>query len=209
MNSVLGIVGAGKLGIAMAKTAVTGGQEVWMTSRNVGNTRLIAEVMAPGVKVGTLSELVANADVIVLAVPIHSFRDLPSDAFDGKVLIDAMNYWEPVDGPIGRYGVASAETSILVRGHFSKARLVKGFNQLGYHDVEDGPRPKEAKDRLGVAVAGDDVEAKQTAMAIVDKLGFDPVDGGTLDDGTRLGPGGLAFGVALTADALRRTIGVA
>jgi len=209
MNSVLGIMGAGKLGTAIAKTAVIGGLEVWMTSRNVGNTRLIAEVMVPGVKVGTLSELVANAEVIVLAVPLHSVRDLPRDAFDGKLLIDATNYWEPVDGTIGRYGVASAETSTLVQAHFTKAQVVKGMNQLGYHDVEDGRRPKDAKDRLGVAVAGDDSEAKHTAMALVDTMGFDPVDAGTLADGARLGPGGPAFGVALTTEDLRRAIGAA
>lgn len=200
----LGIVGAGKLGMALAQAGVEAGFAVAITSRHIEDTRLIAGVMAPGSRGGTLAE-VAASEVVVLALPLHRLGDLPRDAFDGKVVIDAINYWQPVDGDLERYGVSAAETSLLVARHLTGARLVKSLNQLGYHDVEDGRRPGA---RWGVAVAGDDAEAKAVVSAVVAQLGFDPVDAGTLADGARLGPGGPAFGATLTADELRRVLGV-
>jgi len=208
MKPVVGVVGAGKLGTALAKAAVTAGFDVWMTSRDVGSTKLIAEVMAPGVQVGTMAEVSARAEIILLTVPIHSFQEIPSHSFDGKVVIDATNYWEPVDGPIERYGVDRSKTSALVQAHFSGARVVKGLNQLGYHDVEDGARAPGTPDRLGVAVAGDDGKAKVVAMGFIDQLGFDPVDAGALVHGERLGPGGPAFGALLSAKDLAQKIGL-
>ncbi len=206
MSRSVGIVGAGKLGIALARTALAAGFDVIITSRDVGNTRLIAEVMAPGTRVGTLSEVVAHADLIVLAVPLHRYRDLPPDTFDGKVVVDAINYWEPVDGSMDRFGVAMAETSLLVQSRFTGARVVKGLNQLGYHDVEEGPRPPGDPGRLGIAVSSDDAQAKALVMVFVDELGFDPVDAGPLAEGARLGPGGVAFGATLTASRLRQML---
>jgi predicted dinucleotide-binding enzyme len=201
----LGIVGAGKLGTALAKAAVDAGIEVTLTSRDVEGTRLIAEVMVPGAKVGTLTE-VAAAAVVVLALPLHRLRDLPPGVFSGHIVVDAINWWEPVDGSMDRFGVAPAETSRLVRELFRGARVVKALNQLGYHDIEDGRRASGAPDRLGVAVAGDDPEAVNAVMALVDTLGFDPVAVGTLDEGQTLGPGGPAFGVAMTASDLKRAL---
>jgi len=202
----LGIVGAGKLGTALARAAVESGFDVTLTSRDLESTKLIAEVMIPGAKVGTFVEAAA-ADLVVLAVPLLRVRDLPPTAFDGKIVVDAVNWWEPVDGPIGRFGVPAANTSELVRSHFAGARVVKALNQLGYHDVEDGRRPKGEAGRLGVAVAGDDAEAVAMVMDFVERLGFDAVLAGTLDEGKRLGPGGPAFGVAMTAPELRLALG--
>ncbi len=198
----LGIVGAGKLGMALAQAGVEAGLAVTITSRHVEDTRLIAEVMAPGSRGGTLDE-VAAADVVVLALPLHRLPDLPPDAFDGKVVVDAINYWQPVDGELARYGVAAAETSLLVARHFEGARIVKSLNQLGYHDVEDRPRTGS---RWGVAVAGDDPSAKAVVSSVVAQLGFEPVDAGSLVEGARLGPGGPAFGATLTAEALRQAL---
>lgn len=208
MSETLGIVGAGKLGIALAKVGVAAGYDVVLTSSNVETTRLIAEVMAPGSRVGTLNEVAAQADIVVLAVPLHRFRELPAHIFDGMVVVDAINYWQPVDGEIARFGVEAATTSELVRAHFSGALLVKSLNQLGYHDVEDGRRPKGAPDRLGVALAGDNDEALKIVRGLVDKLGFDPVDAGSLTDGAMLGPGGAAFGATLSVRQLREALGL-
>jgi predicted dinucleotide-binding enzyme len=201
----LGIVGAGKLGTALAKAAVDAGIAVTLTSRDVEGTRLIAEVMVPGASVGTLDD-VAHADIVVLALPLHRLRDLPPGAFNGNIVVDAINWWEPVDGPMSRFGVGAAETSRLVRELFRGARVVKALNQLGYHDIEDGRRPAGSAERLGVAVAGDDPQAVITVSTLVDTLGFDPVAVGTLDEGQTLGPGGPAFGVAMTAPELKRAL---
>ncbi len=206
MNRV-GIVGAGKLGTALARAAVDAGFEVVVTSRDPEATRLIIEVLVPGAQVGTL-EGVSQSDVIVLALPLLRIRDLPPRLFEGRVVVDAINWWQPVDGDIERFGVGVAQTSRYVSDHFPGANVAKALNQLGYHDVEDGRRPKGAPDRLGVAVAGDDAEAVKTVMDFVDRLGFDPVAAGTLEEGQSLGPGGPAFGVAMSASDLKRALAV-
>lgn len=208
MSGPLGVFGAGKLGLALAKTALARGLQVWLTSRNLVNTRLIAEVMAPGAQVASPAEVATHSAVCVLAVPLHSLHELAAPLFDGRVLVDAINCWQPVDGPIERFGVAMADTTRLVQARFPAARLVKGLNQLGYHDIEDGSRPAGAQDRLGVAVAGDDDVAKTLALELVEALGFDAVDAGPLASAPRLGPGGPAFGAALSADDLRRALGL-
>ncbi len=119
----------------------------------------------------------------MLAVPTHRFRELPPDLFAGKILIDAMNYWEPVDGDRrGACGAADG-TSVVVQAHFPSARVVKSLNQLGYHELEElaasaGRRtesPSARRARIALAV--------RTVMRLIDRLGFDPVDAGPLENG--------------------------
>ena len=103
---------------------------------------------APGARAATTAEVVRHADIIVLAVPTHRFRELAPDLFAGKILIDAMNYWQPVDGDDPELTTASNGTSTVVQQRFHDARVVKSLNQLGYHQLEDNRRTKEAADRI-------------------------------------------------------------
>ena len=89
----LGIVGAGRVGTTIARAAIAAGYDVAISgSGGAERIALIVEVLAPGARAVTTDEVVAHSDVIVLAVPMHRFRELPRDLFAGKILIDAMNY---------------------------------------------------------------------------------------------------------------------
>jgi 8-hydroxy-5-deazaflavin:NADPH oxidoreductase len=123
-----------------------------------------------------------------VAVPTHRFRELPRDLFAGKILVDAMNYWEPVDGVDEELAAAEDGTSAIVQRHFPSARVVKSLNQLGYHELEDSRRPEGAPDRIAMAAAGDDQLAVAAVMELVDRIGFDPVDAGPLANGRELEP---------------------
>lgn len=196
----LGIVGAGKLGTTVARAALEVGYDVAIAgSGSADRIALIVDVLAPGARVMTSAEVVQQADVILLAVPAHRFRELPRDLFDAKILIDAMNYWEPIDGVNEELASAPRGTSALVQEWFASARVVKGFNQLGYHEIDEDRRPSGEKGRIAVAVAGDDAAAVATVMRLIDDLGFDALNVGSLDAGVALQPDGLVFGVALTA----------
>ena len=59
---------------------------------------LIVEVLAPGARALSTDEVVKYAGLIVLAIPMHRFRELRRDLFAGKILVDAMNYWDEIDG---------------------------------------------------------------------------------------------------------------
>src|SRR5438876_2986702 len=141
----LGIVGAGRVGTTIARAAIAAGYDVAISgSGGAERIALIVEVLAPGARAVTTDEVVAHSDVIVLAVPTHRFRELPRDLFAGKILIDAMNYWEPVDGIDEELATAPAGTSVVVQERFWSARVVKSLNQLGYHEFEEGRRPRGA-----------------------------------------------------------------
>ncbi len=150
----LGVVGAGKIGTAIARAAVAGGYDVAVSwSGAVERIELIVEVLAPGARALTTHDVVRHAGLIVLAVPMHRFRELPDDLFAGKILVDAMNYWEETDGVDQDLATAPMGTSVVVQ---QTARVVKGLDHLWYSKFDQGRRPRGAPDRLAMAAAGND-----------------------------------------------------
>jgi predicted dinucleotide-binding enzyme len=199
----LGIVGAGKFATTVARAAMAAGYDVAMSgSGPADDIALTVDVLAPGARAVTTDEVVRHADTILLAIPTHRFRELPSDLFDGKILIDAMNYWEPVDGDDPELTGAPGGTSTVVQQRFPRARVVKSLNQLGYHEFDEHRRPRGSPDRVAVAAAGEDRLAVRSVMGLIDRLGFDPVDAGPLDNGVVLEPDGSPFAVIHSADEL-------
>jgi 8-hydroxy-5-deazaflavin:NADPH oxidoreductase len=203
----LGIVGAGKFGTTLARAAVVAGYAVAVSgSGTPDDIALTVDVLAPGATAATTDEVVRHADVIVLAVPTHRFRELPPDLFAGKILIDAMNYWEPVDGDDPELTAAAGGTSKVVQDRFRSARVVKSLNQLGYHQLEENQRPKGAPDRIAVGAAGDDRRAVTKVMQLLDRLGFDPVNAGPLKNGLALEPDGSPIAITYSADQLSKLV---
>src|SRR5262245_17321754 len=203
----LGIVGAGKLGTTLARAAVAAGYDVAISgSRAPEDIALTIDVLAPGARAATIEEVVRHAEIVILAVPAHRFRELPRDLFDGKILVDAINYWEPVDGDDSELASAADGTSMVLQDRFRSARLVKSLNQLGYHELEEHRRPRGTPERVAIAAAGDDRLAVRKVMHLIDELGFDPVDAGPLASGLALEPGGSPFAVTRSADALTKLL---
>ncbi len=198
--TTLGIVGAGKMGTTLARAALEAGYDVAIAhSGPAEDIALTVDVLAPGARAVTTAEA-ASPDIVVLAVPMHRFRELPDVLFAGKILVDAMNYWEPVDGADAE--LAGGGTSVVVQKHFASARVVKSLNQLGYHELDELRRPAGASDRIAVAAAGDDRFAVRAVMGLIDRLGFDPVDAGALESGRALEPDGSPFAVTYSAGEL-------
>jgi predicted dinucleotide-binding enzyme len=199
----LGIVGAGKFGTTLARAAVTAGYDVAISASGPADEiALTVDVLAPGAHATTTAEVVRHADVIVLAVPTHRFRELPRKLFAGKILVDAMNYCEPVDGNDPELTAAADGTSTIVQERFPTARVVKSLNQLGYHQFDENRRTKEAPGRIAIGAAGDDPVAVSTVMRLVDRLGFEPVDAGPLKNGLALEPDGSPIAATFSAEEL-------
>jgi 8-hydroxy-5-deazaflavin:NADPH oxidoreductase len=199
----LGIVGAGKLATAVARAAIAAGYDVAMSgSGRADDIALTVDVLAPGARAATTDEVVRHADIVILAVPTHRFRELPRDLFDGKILVDAMNYWEPVDGADPELAAAANGTSTVVQRRFPSARVVKSLNQLGYHELDENRRPRGAPDRIAIGAAGDDPAAVGAVMRLIDRIGFDVVDAGPLEDGVVLEPDGSPYAVTYSAEEL-------
>ncbi|MDQ1541843.1 MAG: 8-hydroxy-5-deazaflavin:NADPH oxidoreductase [Actinomycetota bacterium] len=110
-----------------------------------------------------------------------------------------MIYWPDADGDDSELAEAPDGTSAVVQARFPGAHVVKGLNQLGYHELDEYPRERGAPDRIAVAAAGDDRRALAAVMQLIDDLGFDPVAAGRLANGRHLEPDGSPYAVTYSA----------
>lgn len=204
----LGILGAGKLGVTLAQLARRAGLEVVIaSSRPASAIGLTIEVLVPGARALDAADVVREADILVLAMPLSKARDLDPSVLDGKLVIDAMNYWWEVDGDDPELAHPEPSSSEQVQRWFPGARVVKAFNHTGYHDLYDTARPAGDPDRRAIAIAGDSETDVQTVAALVDAIGFDPLVLDDLHAGARLEPGQPGFGVNLPREELAALLG--
>lgn len=182
----IGIVGAGRIGATAARLFVAAGHELAISnSRGPESLRgLVAELGAQA-RAATVSETAAFGEAVLLAVPWHRADALPSpDLLRGKIVIDAMNPYRPEGG---FYDLGNSTSSEEVLKRVPHARLVKAFNTIYYeHLATRGRKDLPVEERHAIYLASDDLPAKATVAALVEAIGFAPVDTGSLREGGRL-----------------------
>ncbi|MFW8369186.1 NAD(P)-binding domain-containing protein, partial [Klebsiella pneumoniae] len=72
---------------------------------------LLLEIMVPGAVAATAQDVIAESDIVILALPLSKYRQLQPELLAGKIVIDAMNYWAPTDGTLAEFetGTSSSE----------------------------------------------------------------------------------------------------
>jgi predicted dinucleotide-binding enzyme len=175
MTGSVGIIGAGRLGQAMARTAVRAGRRVVIAnSRGPESLASVVSALGDGVSAGTVDE-VASAGIVVVAVPWDRVQEAVHGLeWNGQVVVDATNDWA-ADDLQGR--TSSEVLADLVPG----ARVVKAGNTLGAEVL--GSDPQEAGGRRVIFVSGDDADAKADVVAVFEDAGFATIDLGSLATG--------------------------
>lgn len=207
MPKTIGILGAGKLGLALANLGAKAGYRVLIAStKPAEKIALSVSVLAPGVIAKNAAEVMTEAQTIILAIPLSKYQQLPAEALAGKLVIDAMNYWWEVDGKETEYSSIEQTSSERVQRYFSQSKVVKGFNHMGYHDIQEESllmrTAAQGTAKKAIAIAGDDQTALDQTAEIVAAFGFDPFPLGALANGIMLEPGSPFFGANQTKEGL-------
>ena len=201
----IGCVGAGFIGRAVAKLAVEHGHQV-MLSNSRGPRTLTSAAIAVRAGIGTVADAVAFGDVVLLAIPFYAIADLDPALFEGKIVMDACNYYPGRDEPVPALDDGSDTTSGIVQRHLAGAKVVKAWNAILERDIEKDARPAGAPDRRALPIAGDDAEAKATVAALFHDLGYDVVDAGPLSEGWRFERARPAYCVPLDRRSLEQKL---
>jgi 8-hydroxy-5-deazaflavin:NADPH oxidoreductase len=182
-RNLLGIIGAGRLGQAMARTALRAGRRVVIAnSRGPESLAQVVSALGNGVAAGTV-EQAAAAPTVVLAVPWDRVPGaLRGLEWKGRIVIDATNDFAATD--FEGSDLDRRTSSELVAELVSDARVVKGANTLVAAVL--GSDPHEAAGQRVIFLSGDDVDAKSEVRKLFEDAGFFVIDLGDLVTGGRM-----------------------
>lgn len=204
MDTTIGILGAGRVGMVLAHLAVAAGYRVLVAGS--GDASRIAptlDALSHGAVALAAAEVARSADSIILALPLVNHRNIPAEELRGKLVIDAMNYWWAADGVRDDLADPRSSSSEIVQAFLHESRVVKAFNHMGYLDLEEDARAAGDPGRKALAIAGDAAADIASVAVLVDALGFDPVIAGPLAEGVRFEPNTEPFGADVNAMELR------
>jgi 8-hydroxy-5-deazaflavin:NADPH oxidoreductase len=175
VNESVGIIGAGRLGQAMARTALRAGRRVVIAnSRGPESLASVVSDLGDGVSAGTVEQATVRG-IVVIAVPWDRVPDAVGGLeWKGQVVIDATNDW-------GADDLNGRTSSELVADLVAGARVVKAANTLGADVL--GSDPQQAGGRRVIFVSGDDADAKADVVALFGDAGFAAIDLGDLATG--------------------------
>jgi 8-hydroxy-5-deazaflavin:NADPH oxidoreductase len=203
----IAVLGAGHVGPVIARIAIAAGYPVAIAaSAEPERIELIAQVLAPGAEPRWAADAILDSDLVVLAIPAHRFEAFDSASVAGKLVVDAMNYWPPVDGVRELFEDPDRSSSEIVQQRLDRSTVVKALNHIGYQELEDERRRAGSPDRRALGVAGDDPRAVDTVAEVIDRIGFDPVRLDSLSAGRLLEPGGPVFGATLRRAELEQAL---
>ena len=194
----IGIIGSGSIGAAVARLAVAAGWEVLIAnSRGPASLSGLIEELGPLARAGEVQEAVEFGDIPVLAVPLAAYPKLPQATFTGRTVLSTGNYYPHRDGRIEQLDTLATTTAEYEQALLPEARIVKAFNSILFTHI---PNLANSTPRTALPIAGDDDAAKAGVSELVNALGFDTVDAGTLAESWRFEPESGAYTQIYVAD---------
>jgi len=204
----IGIIGAGQIGGTLTRRFTALGHEVAVANSRGPETLadLAAETRAKPV---SIEEAARFGEVVIVTIPEKNIPNLPRDLFaatsDTVVVVDTGNYYpRQRDGRID--GIEAGLTESRWVAQQLNRPVIKAFNNIYAEHLLNLGKPKGTPGRIALPVAGDDPAAKAIVLKLVDELGFDGVDAGTLDDSWRQQPATPVYGKDFDAEGVRRAL---
>ena len=204
----IAIIGAGPMGQILARHLTTRGHHV-----SIANSRGPASLSAFAAEIGVTPVSVVDAanagEIVILAIPTKAVADLPRGLFanvpSSVVVIDIGNYHPELrDGPIDAIDRGMLDSQWVAQQ--IGRPVIKAFNNIYAKSLDEKGAAKGTKGRIALSVFGDSPDAKAKVLRLIDELGFDPIDGGALDESWRQQTGAAAYCQDLEAAALRRAL---
>ena len=205
----IGIIGAGNIGATAAKLFVEAGHQVAISnSRGPETLDSLVEELGDNATAATIEDARDFGDVVFISIPLGRYKELPTNGFDNKIVIDSNNYYPERDGHIEELDANKSTSSELLAKHLPGARIVKGFNTIwSEHLKAQGNTGAALEDRRAIFIAGDDSEAKEVVARLIQDVGFAAVDTGFLHaGGLSQQPGSEIYNQELTAREAARVL---
>jgi 8-hydroxy-5-deazaflavin:NADPH oxidoreductase len=201
----IGIIGSGNIGGTLARHLTALGHRVSIANSR-GPASLASIAAETGATAATVVQAVRACDLVVIAVPQKAVPQLPRDtlAASSAVVVDTGNYYPSRDGHIGEIDAGLADSAWVAR--VLGVPVVKAFNNIVAASLATRGVPAGTPGRICLSVAGDQPRAKELVLGLIDAIGFDGLDAGTLSDSWRQQPGAPAYCRDLEADGLRAAL---
>lgn len=188
----IGIIGSGNIGSILARHLNKLGHQVSIANSR-GPDSLAAVAAETGATAVTVDQAARARDLIIITVPEKAIPQLPREslATTSAVVIDTGNYYPSRDGHIAEIddGLTESEWVARVLGR----PVVKAFNNILASSLASRGAPAGTPGRISLSVAGDDKRAKELTLSLIEAIGFDGVDAGSLADSWRQQPGTPAY----------------
>jgi 8-hydroxy-5-deazaflavin:NADPH oxidoreductase len=199
--TTLGIIGSGNIGKAVARLAVKAGIPIVISnSRGPESLAEFVGELGPLATAGTVQQSANAADVVLLSVPLTAHTTIEPSLLEGKTVLDTSNYYPFRDGRVQELDDSQVTTSELIQRHFAAAGIVKAFNNILAHHIPVLASPSGSNSRTVLPVASDNPRAKAEAMNLIDRLGFDALDAGSLSESWRFEPEAAGYTRVYLAD---------
>jgi 8-hydroxy-5-deazaflavin:NADPH oxidoreductase len=206
--TTIGLIGAGKIGGTLAGHFTRLGYRVAISnSRGPETLKDLQNQLGTHARALSVADTAEYGDIMIVSIPMKNYRDVPRAGLEGKVVIDANNYYPQRDGHIPELDDDSMTSSELLAGHLPSSHVVKAFNAIRSQHLIELVTPPGDPNRIAIPIAGDNAAAKLTVSQLIDEIGFDAVDTGGLDSSRLFQPGAVLYGADTTAEKLRATIG--
>ncbi|MFI5758904.1 NADPH-dependent F420 reductase [Streptomyces sp. NPDC051569] len=184
--SAIGLIGSGSIGSTVARLGIAAGLDVVLSNSRGPETLadLVAE-LGPRARAATPSEAAAAGDWVVVTIPLKNYPQVPVAPLAGKIVLDTINYYPERDGQVPELDAEQVTTSELLQRHLPESKVVKVFNNIFFRHLAALARPAGAPDRSALPIAGDDPGANASVAHLLDLLGYDALDTGSLADSWR------------------------